>query len=138
MPRKSRPNQLPEVNLVPMMDVLMTVLTFFILISMIFSQQQGVEAPLPAQDMGKTQTQQPDQPDPLFFELDATGKIFIEKKPVSSASGLQQVKLYLNKYPKGKILLKPDPKVPYEMVVDQLGQLRDLAGDRVALAVDNP
>ncbi|MEM1311403.1 MAG: biopolymer transporter ExbD, partial [Cyanobacteria bacterium P01_H01_bin.153] len=32
--RRSSDSKIPEVNLVPMMDVLMTVLTFFIIISM--------------------------------------------------------------------------------------------------------
>lgn len=138
MPRRSRPNHLPEVNLVPMMDVLMTVLTFFIIISMLFSQQQGVDAPLPGQDLANAQADSPDQPAPLFFELDEKGVILIEKKPMDSASGLRQVKRYLQQHPKGTILLKPDPNVPYQTVVDQLGQLREVAGDRVALALDNP
>ncbi|MEM6424137.1 MAG: biopolymer transporter ExbD, partial [Cyanobacteria bacterium P01_D01_bin.128] len=39
--RKQRPaSRVPEVNLVPMMDVLMTVLTFFIIISMSLTGQQ--------------------------------------------------------------------------------------------------
>lgn len=52
-------SQIPEVNLVPMMDVLMTVLTFFIIVSMGLTGQQIVNVRLPqsvdGEDLGQNQ-----------------------------------------------------------------------------------
>ncbi|HEY9639164.1 MAG TPA: biopolymer transporter ExbD, partial [Coleofasciculaceae cyanobacterium] len=72
-------NRLPEVNLVPMMDVLMTVLTFFILISMTLALEQGVEIRLPSSQKAAPQ-QAP--PPPLVAKLSPKG-IVVNDQPTA-------------------------------------------------------
>ncbi|NJK42085.1 MAG: hypothetical protein HC934_13530 [Acaryochloridaceae cyanobacterium SU_2_1] len=45
----------PEINLVPMIDVLMSVLTFFIIISMTLSRQKAIEVQLPQDQLEPVQ-----------------------------------------------------------------------------------
>ncbi len=60
-------SQVPEINLVPMMDVLMTILTFFIIISMtLSSQQRALNVTLPSTDGEGVSL---DAPDPLVVSL---------------------------------------------------------------------
>lgn len=138
MPLKSRQRdhgRIPEVNLVPMMDVIMTVLTFFIIISMTLTSNQGaVDVTLPSAKQGVTEQK---SPDPLIVGLNQKGEILLGDKKVSEPELAQQMKSYLVQNSKeGAVILKADRKLPYEQVVQMLGKMRDVGGDRVSLAID--
>ena len=139
MPLKSRfrasKSQMPEINLVPMMDVLMTVLTFFIIISMtLTAQQQSVNINLPSTNAGANTVK---TPDPLVVGLTNQGTLEVANNPVTDAQLSQQMQAYLQKNPNGAVVLQADKKLPYEQVVQVLGKMRDVGGDRVSLAIDS-
>jgi biopolymer transport protein ExbD len=131
--KRSGTNQLPEMNLVPMLDVLMTVLTFFIIISMTLSMEKSVEVPIPSNAVPSPSPQ--NEPEPLVVDLARQG-IKIEDQAVAPAQLPPQIKSYLAQNPKGAIVLRADPKVPYELVVRTLGEMKVVGGDRVSLALD--
>lgn len=138
MPLKSRfrasKSQMPEINLVPMMDVLMTILTFFIIISMtLTAQQRSVNIDLPSTNAGANDV---NSPDPLIIGLTKQGQIAIADKPVTEAQLNQQMQAYLQTNPQGAVVLKADKKLAYEQVIQVLGKMRDVGGDRVSLAID--
>jgi biopolymer transport protein ExbD len=126
-------SQMPEVNLIPMMDVIMTILTFFILVSMSLTSFQAVDASLPSSEQGVNK----DTPqDPMIIGLDRKGAVLINDANVNDTQIAQQVVSYFQKNPKGTIVLKADKALPYEKVVKTLGVLRDVGGDRVSLAIE--
>ncbi len=127
-------SDMPEVNLVPMMDVLMTILTFFILIAMTLTTQQTVNVALPSTSAGAIETK---EPDPLIVGLNLQNQILLSDKPVSTGELGQKVQSYLAQNPKGVVILKADSKIPYEQVVKLLGTMRDMGGDRVSLAIES-
>ena len=125
---------MPEINLVPMMDVLMTILTFFIIISMTMTaQQQSVNIDLPSTNAGANTVK---TPDPLVVGLTNQGVLVIANNPVTDAQLSQQMQAYLQTNPNGAVVLQADKKLPYEQVVQVLGKMRDVGGDRVSLAID--
>ena len=121
----------PEVNLIPMLDVLMTVLTFFIIISMTLGVEKGVDVQLPSNAKSQPQT----TPDPLIAKLAQQG-ITVSDRAMTKPQLIQQVKLYLAQNPKGIVVLQAAPEVQYEQVVELLGELKDLGGDRISLAIE--
>lgn len=138
MPLNSRfrasKSQMPEINLVPMIDVLMTILTFFIIISMTLTvQQRSVNIDLPSTKAGVNDVK---TPNPLIVGLTRQGQIAIANNPVTEAQLSQQMQAYLQQNPNGVVVLQADKKLPYEQVVQVLGKMRDLGGDRVSLAID--
>lgn len=125
---------MPEINLVPMMDVILTILTFFIVVSMTLTTQQGaVDLTLPSTDSG---TSQQKIADPLVISLNQQGQLFLGSQPVSETQLAQPIQAYLQKNPQGAVILKADKNLPYEKVVKLLGTMRDSGGDRVSLAID--
>jgi biopolymer transport protein ExbD len=129
-------SQMPEVNLVPMMDVVMTVLTFFIVVSMtLTSGFRSVNVALPSSEKGVTK-QQPTEP--LLVALNQQGQLFLGEASATPEQMAQKVVDYLNKNPEGVVILKADKQLPYEKVVQVLGSLRDVGGDRVSLAIGDP
>lgn len=124
---------MPEVNLVPMMDVIMTILTYFIIVSMTLTNFQAVDAILPSSEKGVNK----ETPvDPLVIGVTRTGQVEINQGAVTEAQMGEQVIAYLQKNPKGTVILKADKSLPYEQVVKTLGVLRDVGGDRISLAIE--
>ncbi|MFM7219372.1 MAG: ExbD/TolR family protein [Nodosilinea sp.] len=130
---QSQRRDLPEVNLVPMMDVLMTILVFFIIISMTAQiNQQAVEVSLPAIESGGEAV---DQPDPMILQLDKQGKLFLEGEPMDQSQMVQAIQQYLGENPEGAVVLKADYELTYQTIVEVLGAMRDVGGSRVSLAI---
>jgi biopolymer transport protein ExbD len=126
-------SSMPEVNLIPMMDVILTILTFFILVSMSLTNFQAVDASLPTSDKGvNKETPQ----EPLIIGMTKQGQVMINNATVTEPQIAQQVVSYFQNNPKGSIVLKADKSLAYEKVVQTLGVLRDVGGDRVSLAIE--
>jgi biopolymer transport protein ExbD len=115
-----------------MLDVLMTVLTFFIIVSMTLSVEQGVEMQLPGQTQA---TPVQTAPEPLIVTV-SRQRLTIANQPVTKAQAMQQIQTYLNQNLKGSVVLQPTPEMPYEQVVTLLGELKTVGRDRVLLAVE--
>ncbi len=134
---KSKPksSQMPEINLVPMMDVIMTILTFFIIVSMtLTNKQNAVNVTLPSADKGLSEQK---IPDPLVVSINQQGELFLGKQQITEAQLAQPMQAYLQQHPEGAVVLNADRKLPYEEVVKVLGKMRDIGGDRVSLAIES-
>ncbi|MBF2047039.1 MAG: ExbD/TolR family protein [Leptolyngbya sp. IPPAS B-1204] len=131
--RQRRGSDIPTVNLVPMLDVLMVVLTFFIIVSMTLTLQQGVEVQLPSQD-----TPTPVEPEPkiAIVELNPEGEILFDDQPTEKTALTAAVKAFLEENPKGIVVLQAAEKLPYEQVVTLLGEMKAVGGERVSLAIE--
>ncbi|MBW4523298.1 MAG: biopolymer transporter ExbD [Scytolyngbya sp. HA4215-MV1] len=126
-------SDMPELNLVPMMDVIMVILTFFIIVSMTLTNFQAVDVPLPSSDAGVSK----EKPvEPLIVGLNRQGRILLENQTLTDAQLAQRMVTYIEKNPKGTIVLKADKDITYEKVVRLLGTMRDVGGDRVSLAIE--
>lgn len=125
---------LPEINLVPMMDVLMTVLTFFIILSILLSNETLVEVQLPEE----TQADQPVSlpADPFIVELVSANELTLNGQPIDRATLEVEMKAYLSRNPTDTIFLLPNQDLPYEAVMQFLGEMRRIGGDRVSLAIE--
>jgi biopolymer transport protein ExbD len=117
-----------------MLDVLMTVLTFFIIVSMTLAIDKTMEVQLPS-NASPTPSPSQKEPDPLVVEMTKQG-LTIKDQPVTPPQLMPQVKTYLVQNPKGFAVLRADPQVPYEQVIRVLGEMQSVGGDRVSLALD--
>ncbi|MDJ0704215.1 MAG: biopolymer transporter ExbD [Leptolyngbyaceae cyanobacterium MO_188.B28] len=133
-------SRIPQVNLVPMMDVLMTVLTFFIIISMTLTGRQLLDINLPRSSTNPDSQQQSakprEQPIPLIVGLNLQGELILDSQPASLEQLSQRLQEHFTQHPNGILVLKADRELPYESVAQMLEILRDIGGDRVSLAVE--
>jgi biopolymer transport protein ExbD len=138
--RRNHPTPMAEVNLIPMMDVLMAVLTFFIVISMTLSTGQnviGVNLPRTDKGAAKSSAQDAKAPEPLMVGMNKQGQIMIQNKTVEPSQLDAQLQAYFQKSPEGVVVFQADKTLTYEKLSKVLGQIRAIGGDRVALAVDS-
>ncbi|MBD1913821.1 MULTISPECIES: biopolymer transporter ExbD [unclassified Leptolyngbya] len=134
--RKRQRAPMPELNLVPMMDVLMTVLTFFIIVSMTLRSQQMTSINLPGVKSENEFVENVDTTAPaLVVGLDANGQLLLAEKPASVEQLAQAMTDHYTQYPDGVVLLKADRTLDFRQVSQTLKMMRDIGGDRVSLAI---
>ncbi|MBE9059641.1 biopolymer transporter ExbD [cf. Phormidesmis sp. LEGE 11477] len=136
--RHRRPSRIPEVNLVPMMDVLMTVLIFFVVISMGLTgvQINGVTLPRSVNSTDESITSSADEPVPFVIGLTAQRQLVLEGEIIQMRNLSPRLRTYFQENPDGSILLKADRTLPYDDIANLLDELRGIGGRRVSLAVE--
>jgi len=128
--------KLPEVALTPMLDVMMTILTFFIIATMTLRSDQGVDVILPPPDTVPAPPPEANLPEPMLVRLEGSGTILVGGQPTNKQVLVSQMQVYLRENPKAAVVLSADPKLPYEQVVQFLGEMREIGGDRVSIAIE--
>ena len=139
MKRRLRQTSESEINLLPMMDVLLCLLAFFILVSIHLKPgQPTLKIQLPRiTNSSSTGNSSLDQ-QPLVLQLTATGKLQEAEIPLSPSDLEQRLLQYFRSSPNGTVLLIADQSLPYQMITSYLSQIQKVGGDRVALAVNSP
>lgn len=118
----------------PLMDVLMSVLTFFIIISMTLTGQQVLKVTLPTSSVSTTDKNKRLQPtNPLVVGLTLQEDIILDNQPVNSGKLADRISTYLDQNPQGKIILSADRKLPYAKISALLKHMGKMGGDRVSL-----
>jgi biopolymer transport protein ExbD len=131
--RAQQRSPMPEMNLVPLMDVIMVILTFFIILSMTLTNFRSVDIRLP---QGKGENATPSSPnDRLVVGLNNQGQVLLQGKAIAPKQLETKVLTYLAQHPTGIVVLQIDQQVPYQNVSQMLETLRILGGDRVSLAI---
>lgn len=123
----------PEVNLIPMMNAMLAILAFFVIVAMSLSSFQTLTVELPPAEDAIVP---PNLPDPLIAKLQPEGQIRLNNQPVTEGQLLAAIRSYLAANPQGSVLLQAEAQVPYRKVIQLLGTMQDVGGDRVSLAID--
>jgi len=124
----------PEVNLVPMMDVLMVVLTFFIIVSMSLSGTPIAGLILPKTD--GSGIEKGEKQAVLVVGLNPKEEIVVENKAITPDQLGEAMQKFYDQHPQGVVSLKADKSLTYSQVVKLLKTMRDIGGDRVSLAIE--
>jgi biopolymer transport protein ExbD len=123
-------NEEPRIELVPLIDVIFCILTFFLLAGLQVARQQAINVDIPKATSGA-----PAARELLMVSLNDDGQLFLEKQPMLVPGQLiEAVKQYRQARPNSSIVLYASKQVSYSKVVEVLDALRGVAGDRVALA----
>jgi len=114
--RRGRAREEPEINLIPMIDVLLVIL-IFLMITTTYSKFAGLEINLPTADAQASQ----DQPNELNVVVTATGDVLVNKVPVSGrdtstiAAALQRA---AGSAKEPVVIISADAKATHQSVVD--------------------
>ncbi|MGG6295802.1 ExbD/TolR family protein [Leptolyngbya sp. AN02str] len=118
-----------RIELLPLIDVVFCILTFFILAAVTLTRQSGINVDLPRAQSGVTQMREM-----LIVSVDPVGQVFIEKEPVLEEQLRQELVNFRTVNPDGVMVLYASRLASYNDVVRVLDTLRSVGGDRVALA----
>jgi biopolymer transport protein ExbD len=118
-----------RIEIVPLIDVIFCILTFFILAALGLTRQQAINTgDLPSAATGVSQMRQTMQ-----VTVDQFGQTYIDKQPVTRDQLYQALLDYQQTNPEGLMVLNSPGSNSYNTVVEVLDLMRSVGGDRVAL-----
>ena len=118
-----------KIELLPLIDVIFCILTFFLLAAVNFSRQQAISLDLP-----QARTGTPQMNDMLIVSIDHIGQLYVEKELVTRTVLSAKIEEYKQQNPDGLMVLYASKDTTYREVVEVLDLLRQVGGERVALA----
>ncbi|QQE63491.1 biopolymer transporter ExbD [Leptolyngbya sp. BL0902] len=124
----------PQVDLIPMLTVMMGVLAFFVVVTTTLSQETLVDIQLPAEDQADADV--PFPADPFIVELVGENEVLLNGQPTDLDTLATQMEAYLSRNPNDTVFLLPHQDLPYEQVMQFLGDMRRIGGNRVSLAIE--
>jgi biopolymer transport protein ExbD len=126
-------DDIPSINIVPMIDVIFAILTFFIMSSLFLTRSEGLPVNLP-----KAQTAQSQQQTRITVTVDNTGGVFLDRQPVSVDNLAEQVRSRIGSQPDALVVINADERVEYGSVIAVMDQLRTVQGLRVGVSTQRP
>ncbi|MBW4655190.1 MAG: biopolymer transporter ExbD [Kaiparowitsia implicata GSE-PSE-MK54-09C] len=130
----SEPEPTPQINIVPMIDVIFAVLTFFIMSSLFLTRSEGLPVNLPGAETAELQTQTP-----LVVTLDPQGGVAINQEAIAPESlQIRITELVAAAEGDQLVVVNADRDVPHGQVVTLMDQLREIPGVRLAIATQRP
>ena len=131
----NNPTEEVQIQIIPLIDVVFCILTFFILASLQFTRQQSINIDLPQANTATSSVQAQGEREILPVTIDAVGQIYVEKQPVQRQQLGDILKNYLTENPRGTLVLYASRSATYNDVIEILDLLRQVGGDRVSLAI---
>jgi len=124
------PTEEARIEIIPLIDVIFCILTFFLLAGLQLTRQQAIRVDLPQASSGVPQMREM-----LILTLDDFGQLYVEQQKIGSREQLaQSLRNYQSTNPNGLMVLYASRTASYNDVVQVLDFLRTIGGDRVALA----
>ena len=120
-----------QIQILPLIDVIFCILTFFILAVVQLQRPQGVNVDIPKAETGTVQP-----PDRLIVTLSPTGQTFVGPEEVDRNTLADKARQYLDSKPDGLVVLNASQNAFYSDVIGILDLMRKIGGNRVALATN--
>ncbi len=118
-----------EINIVPMIDVVFAILTFFITATLLLNRSEGLNVNLPQAATTKNQNQTR-----IVVSLKANGDLFLNQKPVVADQLKPAVKTLMQQTGQNTVILQADEAVSHGKAVAVMDYLRQVEGAKLAIA----
>lgn len=133
--QRGRGREEPEINLIPMIDVLLVII-IFLMLTTTYSKFSGLEINLPTADAA----QQKEQPNEIDVAVTASGQVLVNKSPVASA-GVSGISEALQKAAGGRndpvIVINADAKATHQKVVDVMQAAQSAGYPHISFATQS-
>lgn len=123
------PGEEARIEILPLIDVIFCILTFFILGAVSLTRQSAIGVDLPSAGTGTPQMREM-----LLVSLDPIGQLYFDQQPVTRQQLASILTAEYDANPRKLAVLYASRSAKYDDVVDILDLLRSIGGDRVALA----
>ncbi|MBD2136082.1 biopolymer transporter ExbD [Anabaena sp. FACHB-1237] len=129
-------NEDVQISIIPLIDVIFCILTFFLLAAVQFTRQQAINVDLPKASTGTSSAANgQNRQNILPVTIDAVGLTYIEKEPVKKEDLEVRLRQYVTNNPNGILVLNASRTATYNNVIETLDLLRKVGGSRVSLGI---
>ena len=134
--RRGRVSDVPEINLIPFIDVLLVII-IFLMLTTTYAKFSGLEINLPTADASK----QKEPPEEVSVTVTPAGQVLINKTPLAEVSVEAISQALRRAVGDGKdpvVVINADAKATHQSVIDVM-QAAQLAGyPRISFATQSP
>ncbi|MFA7282263.1 MAG: biopolymer transporter ExbD [Sterolibacterium sp.] len=137
--QRGRQHEDPEINLIPMIDVLLVIL-IFLMITTTYSKYAGLEINLPTADAQQAQ----EQPNEINVIVSDQGDVMINRSAVG-ARDVAAISLALRRAVTGGnnareavVIISADAKTSHQSVVDVMQAAQQAGLSHISFATQNP
>lgn len=127
-------DSIPQINIVPMIDVVFSILTFFIISSLFLSKSEGLPVNLPQ----ATTSQSQQGPSKITVTIDAKGALMVDKKAVKLEEIESAVRQIMGTNESQLVVLNADKTVDHGNIVEVMDRLRRIKGIKLGIATVRP
>lgn len=121
-----------QINIVPMIDVIFAILTFFIMSTLFLTRSEGLLVNLP-------QASSAIQPStPITLTIDAQGNIALNRKSVQIETLNTQVQQLIKPDRETLVIINADAAVKHGQVVAVMDRVRQIPKAKLAIATQKP
>lgn len=126
----------PEINLIPMIDVLLVII-IFLMLTTTYAKFSGLEINLPTAES----SQKPEQPNEIDVAVTAAGQILINKSPLAATdvkSISEALRRAAGSRPDPVIVINADAKATHQSVVDVMQAAQTAGYPHISFATQSP
>ena len=125
------PDAPAQINIVPMIDVIFAILTFFVMSTLFLTRQEGLPVNLPQASSAKKAAAQPAR---VTLTVDKEGKLFLNKQPITLDKLEAGVKEKIKPVQPLMVVLIADEVVNHGKIVAVMDKVRLVKGAKLAIA----
>ncbi len=122
-----------QINIVPLMDVILALLTFFIMSTLFLTRSEGLPVNLPKATSAQTQ-----QSTKITVTLDLQGQIFLNRQPIQIDTLEAQVRQLVGRNQQVLVIVNADEQVNHGQVITVMDRVRRIEGAKLAIATQRP
>ncbi|MBD2439499.1 biopolymer transporter ExbD [Nostoc sp. FACHB-110] len=118
-----------QINIVPMIDVIFAILTFFIMSTLYLTRSEGLPVNLPQASTAKTE-----RPAQVTVTINSAGELFLNKEAVSLEQLEARVRQKVEPQQQLMVVLNADEAVNHGKVVAVMDKIRRIEGAKLGIA----
>lgn len=118
-----------QINIVPMIDVIFAILTFFIMSTLFLTRSEGLSVNLP-----KATTAQTQQSTKITVTVDREGRLALNRQPIQLDALETAVRKLIEPNQEALVILNADQGVNHGQVVEVMDRLRQIKEAKLAIA----
>lgn len=122
-----------QINIVPMIDVVFAILTFFIMSSLFLSRSEGLPVNLPQATTAKVQ-----QRTKVMVTVKPDGTMALNRKPIQLAELEPALKALATPQANLVVVVNADEKVEHGKIIAVMDQVRRVKDAKLAIATRRP
>ena len=130
--RRGRYKPLAEINVTPLVDVMLVLLIIFMVTAPLMTS--GVSVDLPKTDAKPLNTDS----QPLTVSVDATGKIFLQDQQVELPELVAKLQAIAQNNQDRRIFVRGDKNIAYGRIMEVMGTITQGGFTKVALLAEQP
>lgn len=129
----SEPEVPAQINIVPMIDVIFAILTFFILATLFLNRSEGLPVNLP-----NANTAKPQLSTKVVVSIESDGDLALNREPIQLNGLESEIRELADGNQKVVVIINADEQAGHGKVVSVMDRIRQIEGAKLAIATRRP